>query len=30
MSDEDELYMKIVALDEIYNFVILSVFIWVR
>jgi hypothetical protein len=24
MSDEDELYMKIVALDEIYNFVILS------
>jgi hypothetical protein len=24
MSDEDEFYMKIVALDEIYNFVVLS------
>jgi hypothetical protein len=30
MSDEDELYMKIVALDEIYNFVVLSFFIWGR
>jgi hypothetical protein len=28
MSDEDELYMEIVALDEIYNFVVLSFFIW--
>jgi ribulose bisphosphate carboxylase small subunit len=28
MSDEDELYIKIVALDEIYNFVVLSFFIW--
>jgi hypothetical protein len=26
MLDEDELYMKIVALDEIYNFVVLSFF----
>jgi hypothetical protein len=24
MLDEDEFYMKIVALDEIYNFVVLS------
>jgi hypothetical protein len=30
MSDEDELYMKIVALDEIYNFVGLSFFFWRR
>jgi hypothetical protein len=28
--DEDEIYMKIVALDEIYNFVVLSFFIWER
>ena len=30
MSDEDEIYMKIVALDEIYYFVVLSFFIWGR
>jgi hypothetical protein len=30
MSDEDELYMKIVALHEIYNFVVLNFFIWER
>jgi hypothetical protein len=24
MSDEDKIYIKIVALDEIYNFVVLS------
>jgi hypothetical protein len=24
MSDEDEIYIKIAALDEIYNFVVLS------
>jgi hypothetical protein len=30
MLDEDELYIKIVALDEIYNFVVLSFFIWGR
>jgi ribulose bisphosphate carboxylase small subunit len=30
MLDEDELYIKIVALDEIYNFVVLSFFIWKR
>jgi hypothetical protein len=23
-SDEDEIYMKIIALDEIYNFIVLS------
>jgi hypothetical protein len=28
MSGEDELYMKIVALDEIYNFVALSFFLF--
>jgi hypothetical protein len=27
MLDEDKLYMKIVALDEIYNFVVLSFYI---
>ena len=26
--DEDDFYMKIVALDEIYNFVVLSFLIW--
>jgi hypothetical protein len=29
-SDEDEIYMKIIALDEIYSFVVLSFFIWGR
>ena len=28
MSDEDNFYMQIVDLDEIYNFVVLSFFIW--
>lgn len=28
--DEDELYMKIVYLDEIYNFVVQTFFIWSR
>jgi hypothetical protein len=28
MLDEDEIYMKIVVLDEIYDFVVLSFFIW--
>ena len=27
-SDEDKLYMKIVALDEMYNFVVEKFFIW--
>jgi hypothetical protein len=27
-SDEDEIYIKIVALDKIYNFLVLSFFIW--
>ena len=27
-SDEEKIYMKIVALDEIYNFVVNIVFIW--
>jgi hypothetical protein len=26
MLDEDKIYMKIVALDEIYNFIVLSFF----
>jgi hypothetical protein len=28
ISDEDDFYMKIVALDEIYNFLVFSFFIW--
>ena len=28
--DEDDFYMKIIALDEIYNFTVLSFFIWDR
>ena len=28
IMDEDDFYMKIVALDEIYNFLVLSFFIW--
>jgi len=27
ISDEDDFYMKIVALDEIYNFLVFSFFI---
>ena len=27
-SYKDDFYMKIVALDEIYNFLVLSFFIW--
>jgi hypothetical protein len=27
-SDEDEFFMKIVALNEIYNILVLSFFIW--
>jgi hypothetical protein len=27
-SDEDDFYMKIISLDEIYNFLVLNVFIW--
>jgi hypothetical protein len=27
-SDEDKLYMKLVAFDEIYNFVVQILFIW--
>jgi hypothetical protein len=30
MSDEDEIYMKIIVLDEVYNFLVLSFFIWER
>jgi hypothetical protein len=30
MSDEDNFYMYIVDLNEIYNFVVLSFFIWER
>ena len=26
--DEDEFYMKIIVLDEIYNFLVLSFLIW--
>ena len=29
-SDEDKLYMKIVDLDEIYNFVVQTFFIWIH
>jgi hypothetical protein len=28
ISDEDDFYMKNVALDEIYNFLVLNFFIW--
>jgi hypothetical protein len=28
ISDEDDFYMKNVALDEIYNFLILNFLIW--
>ena len=28
ISDEDDLYMKIVALDEMYNFVVEKFLIW--
>ena len=28
MSDEDELYIKLIVLDEIYNFVVQSFLIW--
>jgi hypothetical protein len=28
ISDEDDFYMKNVALDEIYNFLVLSFLIW--
>ena len=28
ISDEDGFYMKIIALDEIYNFIVFSFFIW--
>ena len=28
ISDEDDFYMKIIALDEIYNFLDLSFSIW--
>ena len=28
MSDEDELYIKVVVLDEIYNFVVQTFLIW--
>jgi hypothetical protein len=28
MLDEDGFYMKIVDLDEIYNFLVLSFFVW--
>ena len=27
-TDEDDFYMKIISLDEIYNFLISNVFIW--
>jgi hypothetical protein len=30
MSDEDELYIKVVVLNEIYNFVIQTFLIWDR
>ena len=30
MSDEDKLYIKVVVLDEIYNFVVQIVLIWDR
>ena len=28
MSNEDELYIKVVVLDEIYNFVVQTFLIW--
>jgi hypothetical protein len=28
ISDEDDFYMKNVALDDIYNFLVLSFLIW--
>jgi hypothetical protein len=28
ISDEDDFYMKNVALDEIYNFLVLNFLIW--
>ena len=30
MSDEDELYIKVAVLDEIYNFVFQTFLIWDR
>ena len=30
MSDEDELYIKVVVLDEIYNFIVQTFLIWDR
>ena len=30
MSDEDELYIKVVVLNEIYNFVVQTILIWDR
>ena len=30
MSDEDELYIKVVVLDVIYNFVVQNFLIWDR
>jgi hypothetical protein len=27
-SDEDKIYIKIIELDEIYNFVVDEIFIW--
>jgi len=30
ISDEDDLYMKIIALNEIYNFLVLRFFIYGR
>jgi hypothetical protein len=30
MSDEDELYIKVIVLDEIYNFVFQTFLIWDR
>ena len=28
MSDEDELYIKVVVLDDIYNFIVQTFLIW--
>ena len=30
MSDEDEFYIKVVVLNEIYNFVVQTILIWDR
>jgi hypothetical protein len=30
MSDEDELYIKVVLLNAIFNFVVKAIFIWDR